>query len=260
MSIPQTYRPRMRVRGFSLVEMMVALAAGLIVTAALVTFLMASFRSNSEYVLTTRLTQELRNSLDLAIRDLRRAGYDQSSMTLIATGNGSPFSPMLLGDVQADGTFQCVIYGYDRRNISAGSAEGQVDIANGEVRGLRRKVVAFNGNNIGVLEYAVSTAAGRPTCAGGTGTYTTFPPACHATSHWCPLSDPSIVNITALSLDDNSSIVGTAPTQVVLRDIGVSLSGQLANASDLPARTITTEVRIRSDCYNATLANCNQSP
>ena len=241
-----------RATGFSLVELMVALVAGLIVSAALVAFTMSSFRSNGEYVLSTRLTQELRNSLDLVMRDLRRAGYDQGALGLLAQGTMSPFSSM---HVEAD----CVVYAYDRFDQDGVYTDGIVDVDNGEVRGLRRVEVDYEGATVGVIEYAVSADGERPACDGDTGDYDQFPPQCNDDSTWCPLSDPSILNITEFALADNRTIVGTAPTQVVLRDIGVQISGQLANSTEF-TRTVKSSVRVRSDCYNEDIAECDDIP
>ncbi len=44
---------------------MVAMVAGMIVSAAVLMFFFSSMKSNGEYVQSTRLTQELRNTLDL---------------------------------------------------------------------------------------------------------------------------------------------------------------------------------------------------
>ena len=50
------------------------------------------------YVRSTRLTQELRNSLDLVSRELRRAGYDENALRYIAMSASnnatSPFAAM----------------------------------------------------------------------------------------------------------------------------------------------------------------------
>jgi hypothetical protein len=54
-------------------------------------------------------------------------------------------------------------------------------------------------------------------------------------------------------------VVGTAPTQVVLREIGVQLTGQLAKSTEYERR-VTSSVRVRSDCYHADLDNCDQVP
>lgn len=239
--------------GFSLVELMIALVAGLIVSTALVAFTMSSFKSNSEYVLSTRLTQELRNTLDTSTRDLRRAGYNENALSMLATGNSSPFDKIFISG-------ECVLYTYDRANNAAGSALGVLDQANGEIRGLRRKSVTnAAGLTVGVIEYGESDATGKPSCTGASATYTSFPPACNATSHWCALSDPSILNITALTLTDSHP---TAGTQITLRDIGVSISGQLVNSNYTSfARTVTSSVRVRSDCFMPTATyNCTTSP
>ena len=45
-------------RGFSLIELMVALVVGLIVSGALLAFTISSVRANAEYVSAARLTQE----------------------------------------------------------------------------------------------------------------------------------------------------------------------------------------------------------
>jgi len=252
-NVPRISSPR-RAAGFSLVELMVALVAGLIVSAALVAFTMSSFRSNGEYVLSTRLTQELRNSLDLVMRDLRRAGYDQGAMDLLASDTGSPFAAM---HVEAE----CVIYAYDRESPDgSGFIDGVVDVDNGEVRALRRVEVDYaDQEDVGVIEYAVSADGERPACDGDGADYDQFPPQCNDDSTWCPLSDPSILNITEFALADNRTIVGTAPTQVVLRDIGVQISGQLANSTEF-TRTVKSSVRVRSDCYNEDIAECDDIP
>jgi prepilin-type N-terminal cleavage/methylation domain-containing protein len=240
--------------GFSLVELMVALVAGLIVSSAVVAFMMSSFKSNAEYVQSTRLTQELRNSLDLVTRDVRRAGYNEKAMASLGTGSASPFSPMLV-----DTANKCIIYAYDRANGTCAGANGNgcVDLDTGEVRAIRRKVVTFNNVSVGVLEFAESASGTRPTCTGASATYTTFPPTCNTTSHWCALSDPSVINITDFALTDSSQDAGT---QIRLRDVGITISGQLANSTSF-TRSVNSSVRIRTDCFKPTSGyNCNVSP
>ena len=62
-------------QGFSLVELMISLAIGLIVVSAVLAFTLSSLTANSEYVQSTRLSQELRNTMDFVSRELRRAGF-----------------------------------------------------------------------------------------------------------------------------------------------------------------------------------------
>lgn len=251
-------------RGFSLVELMVALAAGLIVSVALIAFLMSSFRSNSEYVQSTRLTQELRTSLDVVTHDLRRAGYDQNGMTKLANNVSSKFARMLLGDeitpATVPKTYRCVIYGYDRPDqgiAGCTSTAGVVDQCNGEVRGIRLgQARTFGNRNVGVVEYAVSAGTTSPACNGAAPNYSSLPIVCDATSKWCALSDPTRLDISAFALTDRRANV-TADTQ--LRDIGVSITGRIAGSTEY-TRTVSSRVRIRSECFDSVIANCNAVP
>lgn len=252
-------------QGFSLVELMIALVAGLIVSGAVLSFFLSSMKSNGQYVQSTRLSQELRNTIDLMTRDLERAGYDQDALKYLATGTPTPFNPIKLDKVDAaDPALDCVIYSYDKANAAAGSQLGQLDLANGEIHALRR-VSATNqdGKTVGVIEYFSSDLTpspyARPSCTAAGAVYTSFPPDCNATTGWCALSDPAILDITALTLTDNRVQAGVSPNLVQLRKIGIDLRGRIAGSGD-PARNMVASVRVRSDCYNATLANCNNSP
>lgn len=265
-SSPSMGVPRRRmVGGFSLIELMIALVVGLVVSGAVLAFTLASMKSNSEYILSTRLTQELRNSMDLVTRDLRRAGYDENALNYVATGNATPFSRMQLcndsgacntvssaGTALATAPITCAIYAYD----SSKGTPGVVDLAQGEVRGVRLKQRTYQGRSVGVLEYAVSTGT-LPTCGDASPDYTTYPPAC--TGAWCALSDPAKLDITAMSIVDNGNVVGTSPTQVQLRDLTISMTGRLAGSTEF-TRQITSDVRIRSDCFDATISNCALAP
>jgi type II secretory pathway component PulJ len=238
---------------------MIALAAGLIVSTAAVAFLMSSFRSNGEYVRSTKLTQELRSSLDLITRDLRRAGYDEKALAYLATSSGSQFSRMRLCDASdncaaaATPPNTCVIYAYDR--VGGTDATITPEPGNGEIRGIRLKQRSVNGKTIGVIEYAVSTGTTKPVCSGLGPDYTAFPVTCNTTTTWCPLSDPAQLDITALTFTDT----GTATGGVQLRDIDVVLQGRIAGTTDF-TRGVRSNIRIRSECFDSTLSNCSLSP
>jgi prepilin-type N-terminal cleavage/methylation domain-containing protein len=254
---------RTRSSGFSLIELMIAIAVGIVVSGAVLAFAMASMKSNGDFVLSTRLTQELRNSLDLATRDLRRAGYDEDALAKIGTNSASKFARMKLDSEITPSTtpktYSCVIYGYDRPDQgSCGGTPpqgGVVDTCNGEVRGLRRVSVSFQGRTQGVIEYAVSAGTTTPACDGASPAYTSYPVACNTTSKWCLLSDPTRLDITSMTLTDRRTTVG----DVQMRDIGVGLRGRIAGSSEID-RAVSTNVRIRSECYDTVVANCSNAP
>ena len=80
--LTSTHVPMTRnARGFSLVEMMVALALGLIVVTAVLALVLSIIRSNRQTLQSTRLNQELRATLAVIASDLRRARSVEDPLT-----------------------------------------------------------------------------------------------------------------------------------------------------------------------------------
>jgi prepilin-type N-terminal cleavage/methylation domain-containing protein len=100
-------------RGFSLVELMIALVLGLIVTAAVIALVVAIIHSNRQTLLSTRLNQELRATLAVMAGDLRRARAVDDPLTVAMMAGGNPFMAI---NTSATGcpTAQpcCVAYAY----------------------------------------------------------------------------------------------------------------------------------------------------
>ena len=269
-------------QGFSLVELMVSLVAGLIVIGAVGAFTVSSLQSNAEYIQATRLTQELRNTMDFASRELRRAGYDEKAIELLlkTVTIPSPFVPIFApnaylcygtnpaatptpstvtcgASVAFRGSLDntCIIYAYDR---GAGTA-GTVNLANGEIRGLRRSTTTVNGIAIGVIEMAESSAGVTPSCTGAAVDYTTYPATC-STNGWCALSDPRQLDITSLDIDVVSTPSTLSTTNnLLVRAIDVSIQGRLPGQPDV-VRGLRSSIKIRSDCIRSTTAACESSP
>lgn len=247
-------------QGFTLIELMVSLVAGLIVIGAVGAFMMSSFRSNTDYVAATRLTQELRNSIDFISRDLRRAGYDENALDYLAlpdsaTKRTSDFSPLLING-------SCVIYAYDRTP----GEPGLVNRFNGEIRGIRRVV---NADGVGVIEFAESAVGLTPACNGAQATYTTYPATC-STGGWCALSDPRVINISELTIDTTGyvNVNGTtAINPLQIRDVVVRVRGNLVGDTTV-SRSVESSIRIRADCLKSNpvstpvdaTPDCNQAP
>lgn len=97
-------------RGFTLVEMMVALVLGLLVVTAALAFIFSLIRANSETVLSTRLNQELRGTMALIANDLRRARGLSDPIAAVNQGGAvvNAFSA-----VSVSGSNDCVLYAYD---------------------------------------------------------------------------------------------------------------------------------------------------
>jgi type II secretory pathway pseudopilin PulG len=241
-------KPPRGARGFSLIELMVAIIAGMLVVSAMLAFTVSSVRSNAEFVTVTRLTQELRATMDFATHELRRAGYDQDYMAQISrlagASEASDFSPILLNN-------NCVVYAYDREPGVA----GQVDEDNGEVRALRRVTV----NGVGVIEIATTDATNTEIgCNDTTANYATYPPTC--VGPWCALTDSRTLDITGFTITDASPDVieasGLATMPLRIRQFDITIAGRLRGNPDA-VRSVTSSVRVRADCLRNGMTNAS---
>jgi Tfp pilus assembly protein PilW len=241
-------------RGLGLVELMVSMSSGLVVTGAAVSFLVASMNSNTNYVRAARFTQDLRNSMAFVTGELRRAGYDENAMRYVALSANSsvtsPFSPMKI--VRGNSNSSCVVYAYDSKTAktTANTGPGYLDVASGEIHALRRMTRTVNGVAIGVIEIAQSSATVTTIdCDSAGPDYATYPAACNNTTGWCPLSDPQQLDVTSLRIVDSS--IWNPPTSGTfgskVRDLGITMQGVLIGKNEY-ARSVQTNVRVRSEC------------
>lgn len=115
-------------RGFSLVELMVAMVIGLVVATIALLMYVAIIKANSTSIQSARLTQALQASLDVMERDIRRAGYlaPSSASSAIDVGyvnryqNDAQFSlhtsaatPTLQDLHPSAPNFSCILLRYD---------------------------------------------------------------------------------------------------------------------------------------------------
>ena len=61
--------------GFSLVELMISIVVGLVVVAGVISVFASAVKSHTDNLRMTRLNQELRTTMTLMTRELRRAGF-----------------------------------------------------------------------------------------------------------------------------------------------------------------------------------------
>jgi Tfp pilus assembly protein PilW len=258
--------------GFSLIEMMVALVAGMIVVGAVLAFTVASVRANSDYVKSTRLMQELRNITNFITTELKRAGYDENAMEYVGNPTStdvSVFAPMLI-DTTAGAN--CIIYAYDRDP----GTPGAIDVGNAEIRGIRRKTATVDGTTVGVIEVAESTSTVTPACNGAQPDYSTYPVTCKTSSGWCPLSDPKVIDITDPAGGEAFAIniAGTANQSngrrttpggstfnaLEQRELQITLIGRL-RSDPTTSRTVRSNIKVRADCLRPnTTSSCDVAP
>lgn len=228
-----------RQRGFGLIELMVSIAIGLIVVGGITSLVVATLRTNTDNYRMTRLTQDLRSSMTLISRELRRAGYDRDAVYDFGRGGhvANNFEMVRLFDSNGNelqvengiGTANpatCIIYGWDENGNGTGDP--------GEFRGFR-----LDGND-NVLEMKMQGGEGDASC--GTGP-------------WEDLTDPELIQI------DNFAIttVNGAPAPTVtdsagnpiltVRELVVRLEGSVTG-DDSMTRKIEETIRVRNDLFN----------
>jgi prepilin-type N-terminal cleavage/methylation domain-containing protein len=75
---------RLRAHGFNLVELMVAMVAGLLLVAAVTSLFATILKANHTAMQTSRLNQEIQQLTDMIARDIQRAGYDANATRFLA--------------------------------------------------------------------------------------------------------------------------------------------------------------------------------
>jgi type IV pilus assembly protein PilW len=103
-------------RGLTLIELMIAMVLGLLVSGAALALVASIIKSNTETIRATRLTQELRTTAEVISRDLRRARSVSDPISNI--GASTLLSACNAVDVSTAG---CVTYGYDCTGATAGN-------------------------------------------------------------------------------------------------------------------------------------------
>lgn len=155
-----------RQHGFTLIELMVALVIGLVLMLGLTTFLINNIRNNSDTLKAIRLNQEMRSTMMLMSRELRRAGYWASTASA-----ANPFQTMTTS------TAGCVLYSYDRWSTASATVPDDV-------------------------KYGFLQASGAVHMRSSGSSYTCTP---GANNVWEAVTDDAVVNITALSFAPGSA-------------------------------------------------------
>lgn len=201
-----------RDRGFSLVELMVALALGLIVTVAVIALVVSIIRANRQTLQSTRLNQELRATLSVIANDLKRArSVDDPLGASALTPASNPYR-----QVDTDTLAGCMIYGY------AGAMNGPWHILRLE-----------NGRIL------LEGEAGDPK-----------PATCDPDGAATPIGSDQ-VEITELDFDPptNMNVNPNAAHREYVRKITVTITGHLIDDDRSLAesqRTMSQEVYVRS--------------
>jgi len=217
-------------RGVLLVELMIAIAIGLLIAAAAVTFVAGHLNDNRRLLLESRLMQDLRTAADIIARDLRRAGYWAASFDGVALAGSAPAArnPYLALAPSAAAS-DSVSFGYSRDVAENGLVDSN------EQFGFRLRNGALE-IQLGAGNWQALTDTGTLVVTAFRVTPTVQPvdlgDACAAT---CPVGSTN------------------CPPRLDVRSLAVEISGRaLVDAAIV--RTVRSSVRLRADSLTGACA------
>ena len=221
--------PGIHSTGSSLMEVLVSMSISLVVTAAMISLMSVSLAHTGNIIKMTKLTDDLRVSMQMMSRDVRRSNYSADSIHCFANhdcvSDGSLSSP---GDVHIADDAACFYFSLDRDHDG--------DSTENAAGGFRRVVT----DGIGALQMWVGDSS----------------PDCGSThSDWVLLTDPKEIEITGFSVDDAlsySEVIwvdeeGNQSFQKV-RKLRMSISGRLI-ADETIQRSISDIIKLRNNLY-----------
>jgi len=185
---------RYRAAGFTVVELLVGLAVGLIVAAAVISVYVNTLSISGTTLRSSRLNQEMNSIMNILVNDIRRAGYWGGSTTGDASVN--PFNQATTalkvfswdGSAYTDesplGSGSCIVYAYDL------NGDGDLDKGSGAT-------APNNGNNEG-FGFRWEGAGNAIEMKSG---HTVVQDCTDDNSTWGPLTDATFIEIDELTFD-----------------------------------------------------------
>jgi len=237
-----------RQAGVTLVETMISLALSMIVTGAMVVLMGNSMGSANRIIKMSQLTDEMRNTMSMMTRDVRRANYNPYALYCYSNADcgvdDTTVKVNFLSDLDtvAYSGNSCLRYFLQREDGDF------TDPDPGSIGGGGFRLVTESG--VGRIEMWTGDHAPPADCGGGVGAC----PDDSSNNCWLAVTDPGFVNITGFTADEESGSF----TDTLLRDDGsvmlthrvrqvqVSLQGRLIIDDDIQ-REIVDIIRVRND-------------
>jgi prepilin-type N-terminal cleavage/methylation domain-containing protein len=213
-------------KGFSLIELMIAMVIGIFALTAILTLLTNNLSYGKKSIDMLKLNQEMRLTMDIMADDIRRAGYWNGTQTMVNNATlSNPYSypnfPVTINTAK-----NCIVFSYDKDNSSDTPASDEK------------------------FGYALSNNAivtGFPADTNG----------CSNIGAWNAISNPNMIKITELtfdSIDPTNTTAGTTQHQFALssgdllcvREIRIRISAILTK-DDKVKHSLEKTIRLRND-------------
>lgn len=225
-----------RQNGATLIEILIGLALGLIVTSSMVVLMSNSMGTATRITQMAQLTDELRNTMSMLTRDVRRANYNPYSIYCYSNPDcgvsDTTVKSNFIGDLEPApnaGDSSCLIYYIERE-----TPDGNPGVVGGG--GFR---LATTG---GVGRVEMWTGDVAP------------PSGCANSASWIAVTDPDFVNITELTINrDDGSFEnelkredGSVLLTQRVRQINIQIQGELLIDNSISKR-LEDVIRVRND-------------
>lgn len=154
--------------GFSLIELIISMAVGIVVIAGILSIFGSSIKNNADTVLNAKMNQELRSAMELISNEIHRAGYWSGASTAASNTPLQYGVENVVNDTTND--IYCITYSYEHADNT-----------------IRRRGFRLSNN---AIEWARTNATPGCTSAG---------------AEWTPITESSMVEITAMTFTDETN-------------------------------------------------------
>jgi type IV pilus assembly protein PilW len=228
-------------KGFTLIELMIALFIGLLVIGATITIYLITVSSSSDTVSSAKLNNDLDSTMLLMLNDIRRAGYWGGAVP----GSDPKLNPFTQVPVANQGqpnihipTSNCILYSYDY--------DGDAIVDDNEYFGFKLE------NSEVRFRTSITDPSTYPSCIGAA--------CCNAANgNWESITDSNVVTINTLTVTNtntkcqNLTQNQTCATGVTAgdsiaesREIDIVIDAELTNDDDV-SKSQTGTVKVRND-------------
>ena len=214
--------------GLGIVEMLVSVALSLIAVTTMVILMANTLGTGSQTIQMARLSQELRASIQLMSRDLRRANYHSGYLNCFANFDcrNDLGIAAYVNTININAAGNCFWYWLDR--------DGDADLSNDAVGGFRYSTVG----DIGVLQMRIAGNAAAD---------------CDAATGWELITDPDTIDITAFNISNSDSYtenLSSAGDVQTVEKIRLTINGRMAS-NPAVQRQIQDLILVRNDIQTA---------
>ncbi len=205
--------------GMSLMEVLIAMSISLVVTASMIALMANSLGTTARIIKMTKLSDDMRITMQMMTRDVRRSSYNANSMFCYANEDcGTDGAATLAGDITINNSNDCFTFLMDRDHDG--------DSTENSAGGFRRVI----SGGVGVIE--MWTGDQTPNCAAAAGT-----------GSWVQITNPDNMDIFVFNVDNNLSYTaqifndgaGNTLSQRV-RKIRMNMRGRLVNDTTIIRR------------------------